>query len=197
MTNMLEEFAAMANDGPADADLRRLAEKAAELAQIEQETKELEEKLKDLKTRRHEMRTRTIPDMMHEVGVDRIGVPGAGVDVALKDHCHASISKTWDAEKRFKAFEELRRAGGGDLIKTELVVAAGKGHDAAMEQLANRVQQMLAEYNINASVKMEPNVQWNSLTSFVKSIVKSGDPIDLEVVGATYETVAEIITKEK
>jgi len=45
---------------------------------------------------------------------------------------------------------------------------------------------------------MEPSVQWNTLTSFVKSVLKEGDtPVDLEVIGATDITVAKIVRKKE
>jgi hypothetical protein len=57
---------------------------------------------------------------------------------------------------------------------------------------------MLAEVSLDASLSMEPSVQWNTLTSFVKSVLKEGDtPVDLEVIGATDITVAKIVRKKE
>jgi len=198
MNDLLEEFARAA-DGLAavpDSKMQEMAKLAKELVDLDAEVTRLEELLKNKKTRRHLVQTKELPDLMNEIGVDVTGTDG--VRVELKQKCHASISSSWEDDKKQRAFEHLREIGGEDLIKQTLVVSAGKGSDDKMLQIAQRVRQMLAEVSLEASLKMEPSVQWNTLTAFVRSVLEEGStPVDLEVIGATYETVAEIVRKKE
>lgn len=198
MNDLLEQFARAA-DGLAavpDSKMQEMAKLAKELVELDTEVSQLEELLKTKKTRRHVVQTKELPDLMNEIGVDVTG--SDGVRVELKQKCHASISSAWDDDKKQRAFDHLREIGGEDLIKQTLIVSAGRSSDEKMLQIAQRVRQMLAEVELEASLKMEPSVQWNTLTAFVRSVLEKGEtPVDLEVIGATYETVAEIVRKKE
>jgi len=198
MNDLLEEFARAADGLSAvpDTKMQEMAKLAGELVELDTEIQELEKTLKDKKTRRHLVQTKDLPDLMNEIGVDVTGVDG--VRVELKQKCHASISTSWEDAKKQRAFEHLREIGGEDLIKQSLLVTAGRGSDEKMLAVAQRVRQMLAELELEAAIKMEPSVQWNTLTAFVRSVLEEGStPVDLEVIGATYETVAEIVRKKE
>jgi len=198
MNDLLEQFARAADGLSAvpDSKMQEMAKLAKELVDLDSEVTRLEEQLKNKKTRRHLVQTKELPDLMNEIGVDVTG--SDGVRVELKQKCHASISSSWEDDKKQRAFDHLREIGGEDLIKQTLVVSAGKGSDDKMLAIAQRVRQMLAEVELEASIKMEPSVQWNTLTAFVLSVLEEGStPVDLEVIGATYETVAEIVRKKE
>lgn len=198
MNDLLEQFAKAAGDLAAvpDSKMQEMAKLAQELVELDSEVTSLEETLKEKKTRRHVVQTKELPDLMNEIGVDVTGI--GGVRVELKQKCHASISSSWEDTKKQRAFEHLREIGGEDLIKQTLVVTAGRGSDEKMLVIAQRVKQMLAEVELEAGIKLEPSVQWNTLTAFVRSVLEEGStPVDLEVVGATYETVAEIVRKKE
>lgn len=167
------------------------------LVAINLAVEEAEENLKKLKSTRYELQTKTIPDLMNQVGTDNVGLPDYGVDVVIKRETHASISKDWDDDKREIAFEHLREIGGEDLIKNTLSVSAGKSSDEKMRMLRERVVQIMAELDLDATVKMEPTVQWNTLTSFVKAELKKGTAIDMEAIGARSENVAQIVVRKK
>lgn len=198
MNDLLEEFANAATSLASipDGKMQGMARLARELVDLDAEVSRLEELLKEKKTRRHVVQTKEMPDIMNEIGVDVTGVDG--VRIELKQKCHASISSSWSDDKKHRAFDHLREIGGEDLIKQTLSVIAGRGSDELMVLLANRVRQMLAEMGIEASVRLEPTVQWNTLTAFVRSVLEEGSTaVDLEVIGATYETVAEIVRKKE
>lgn len=197
MDDILSEFAqkAQALETVPDTKMKRLGELARELVDLESRVVALEDQLKEAKERRYEIQTKDLPDLMNDIGVDVTGADG--VFIELKKKCHANISKDWDDDKKIAAFSHLREIGGEDLIKQTLVVSAGRGSDDKMRQIANRVRQMLAEYELEAAVKLEPAVAWNTLTAFLRSVLEEGStPVDLEVVGATYQTVAEIVRKK-
>lgn len=198
MNDLLAEFAEAANQmaSAPDSLMKQMADVAKEMVQVTREVEELEERLKQRKTRLYEIETRTLPDIMNQIGTDVTGVDGVQIEIQRK--IHANISKDWEEQRRVAAYDHLRSIGGEDLIKQTMIVSAGKGSDEKMLQIAQRVRQMLAEVELDASLSMEPSVQWNTLTSFVKSVLKEGDvPVDLEVIGATDITVAKIVRKKE
>jgi hypothetical protein len=198
MNDLLSEFAEAAGDMEQvpDSLMRQMAETAREMVVVSGEIEQLEETLKGKKTRLYEIETKMLPDIMNQIGVDVTGVDGVRIELQRK--IHANISKDWENDRKVEAFNHLRDIGGEDLIKQTMVVSAGKGSDEKMTAIAQRVKQMLAEVELDASLTMEPSVQWNTLTSFVKSVLKEGDtPVDLEVIGATDITVAKIVRKKE
>jgi hypothetical protein len=201
MNDVLSEFAAASVDFdaiPSEEKTKLLAEKAKELWDLEEQIDSLETRITDLKTQRHMLRTKVLPDIMNDIDVDVIGVPGSGVNIELVMECHANISTDWDDAKKVAAYDHLRAIGGEDLIKQELVVSAGRGSDEKLRQIAQRVTQMLAEVELEASIKLQPKVAWNTLTAFVRSVMKEGKTVvDLEAIGATYQSAAKIVKKKE
>jgi hypothetical protein len=198
MNDLLAEFADAAEQSATVPDnlMRQMADVAKEMVTLSAEIEITEEELKAKKTRLYEIETKRLPDIMNQIGVDTTGFNGVRIELQRK--IHASISKDWEDAKKIAAFQHLREIGGEDLIKQTMVVSAGRGSDEKMLQIAQRVQQMLAEIDLDASVSLEPSVQWNTLTSFVKSVLAAGDkPVDLEVIGATDLTVAKIVRKKE
>lgn len=198
MNDLLAEFAEAANQMSTvpDSLMKQMADAAKEMVSVSREVEQLEELLKQKKTRLYDLETKILPDIMNQIGADVTGVDG--VQIELQRKIHANISKDWEDVRKIAAFDHLREIGGGDLIKQTMIVSAGKGSDEKMTQIAQRVRQMLAEVELDASLSMEPSVQWNTLTSFVKSVLKEGDtPVDLEVIGATDITVAKIVRKKE
>lgn len=198
MNDLLAEFAQAADSLSAVPDglMKQMAETAKELVKVSQEVDQLEERLKERKKRLYDIETKDLPDIMNQIGTDVTGVDG--VQIELQRKIHANISKDWEEQRKIAAFDHLREIGGEDLIKQTMIVSAGKGSDDKMLRVAQRVKQILAEEELDASLSLEPSVQWNTLTSFVKSVLKEGDtPVDLEVIGATDITVAKIVRKKE
>ena len=198
MNDLLSEFAEAAEQMASvpDSLMKQMSEAAKEMVAVSRDVENLEEQLKQKKTRLYDLETKILPDIMNQIGADVTGVDG--VQIELQRKIHANISKDWEESRKIAAYDHLREIGGEDLIKQTMIVSAGKGSDEKMIQIAQRVRQMLAEVSLDASLSMEPSVQWNTLTSFVKSVLKEGDtPVDLEVIGATDITVAKIVRKKE
>jgi VIT1/CCC1 family predicted Fe2+/Mn2+ transporter len=198
MNDLLSEFADAAEQMASvpDSLMKQMSEAAKEMVSVSREVEQLEEQLKQKKTRLYDLETKILPDIMNQIGADVTGVDG--IQIELQRKIHANISKDWEDSRKIAAYDHLREIGGEDLIKQTMIVSAGKGSDEKMTQIAQRVRQMLAEVSLDASLSMEPSVQWNTLTSFVKSVLKEGDtPVDLEVIGATDITVAKIVRKKE
>jgi hypothetical protein len=196
ISDMLTQMGEALDAIPSEQKTKLLAEKAKELVELDETIKKLEDTVKTLKEERYDLQTKTLPDIMNEIGVENIGV--SGVNVALTRKVHANISKDWEDDKKQRAFEHLRELHGEDLIKSTLSVSAGKSSDEKMRMLTQRVQQILAELQLDASVTLEPTVAWNSLTAFVKEVLKHGDyPVQLDLIGATNMPFVEIIRKKE
>ena len=200
MNDALDRFAEAMGDLDTEqsaSTMKKLRKVALEYAETEKQITALEGQLSELKATRQELKHKVLPDIMQEAGVDILGLPVAGVDVVVRMYCKAGIPKGWSAEKKKRAFDHLDELGGGDLIKSELVVKAGRGSSEGMRQLADRVRQIAAELNIHGNVELEPAVQWNSLTAFVKECMGEGLPVDLDALGAHYGEIVEIVDKKE
>lgn len=81
---------------------------AIQLTNIDKEIAELEEQLKDAKERRMQIARRDLPAAFLAARTDRIGVPGANVDVIVEDYYHANIP----ADKKPEAHAWLEKNGG-------------------------------------------------------------------------------------
>lgn len=196
--DLVSQFADMADKLKTvpDSKMERLAELAAELVALDREVEDLDERLKRAKERRYDLQTKDLVDLMVDIGLDSTGVDG--VQIVVEKKCHANISKDWDDDRKVRAYEHLREIGGEDLIKNTLSVSAGRNSDDKMRQIHDRVRQMLAEVELEAAVKLEPTVQWNTLTAFVRETVDAGEtPVDLEALGATYSPMAVIAKPKK
>lgn len=178
------------------AKLKSLQEALTEYVEMVEQRDTLDSLLSETKQKIRKLQDVTIPEMMNDAGVDLVGVKDKGVDVRLDMYCKAAIPKGWSPEKKTKAFDHLRELGGEDLIKTEISVKSGRGNAESMRRMYERIQQMAAEYEIDVSTGIDDGVQWNSLSSFVKTAMENGDPVDLELLGAHYGETAKIVSKE-
>lgn len=217
MTDLMDELAGKMADmeaTPDDKSLTRLRDAAVKLVKNDQRIKDLEDQLSDAKQTKLTLSQKTLPDIMNEIGQDRIGLAEYDLDIILSDYVHASIPKDWEQERKDRAFAHLESLGGGDIVKSIMTIPAGKGDLDKMRALASLIQVIMAtepedltaaverwqkESNqasylgtVSAPVDLEISVVWNTLTSFVKEQSKK-DPkpvMDLEAIGATVgETV--------
>ena len=94
-----------------------------QLRVVEQEVEEAETLLKTLKSERQKLSTQMIPDLMDEMGVERVDVDG--LTVTKKQIVAASIP----VDKRELAFDWLRERGLDDIIKNDVVCSFGRGQD--------------------------------------------------------------------
>jgi len=96
----------------------------------------------------------TIPDMMDEIGIDKIGIPQIenypAFDLKIETEFGATIAASWDDARRQAALDWMTEHGHGDLIKTELKVNFSKGDYKKAVALAAMIE---AEYGTEADVK--------------------------------------------
>lgn len=174
---------------PSDSELRDLRDMAAELVLTENEIKLAEAKLKELKKRRYELQNNLVPSRMDELGVDIVGVPGLSADVVSKFYCKANIAADWEEDRRERAFKYLESIGAGDIVRTEVKMYFGPGDDNVLKALLDMIESSEIPFPL---VEQRKAVPWNTLTAFAKERIESGEPLDLEAIGATAGTVAQV-----
>lgn len=162
---------------------------AAAARDIELEIADLENQVRDLKAKLWNLYHGTIPSLLNDAGLDRVGVPPdgnkPGVDYILRPYYAASISSKWDEPKRQMAFDVLRQYKANDLIKTKVEARFPKGNLQAAKKLAAHIKKMKIE---DAAIVLEQSVHASTLTAWLKDIYERGQALpasDLEKIGAS------------
>lgn len=170
--------------GKVDSDTgKTLSDMVRKLRSVEQEIEQTEEHLKFLEKERKKLSIEGIPELMDEMGVDRIDVDG--VTVRRKLVVYASIPD----ERKDEAFAWLRSNGLDDIIKNDVTVTFGKGQDNQAGDLLGRLEQE------GFQPSNKTHVHSSTLRAFVKERFVSGKPIDLDMFGAFVANAAEIRRK--
>ena len=154
-----------------------------QLRVVEQEVEEAETLLKNLKAEKQKLSTQMIPDLMDEMGVERVDVDG--LTVTKKQIVAASIP----VDKRELAFDWLRERGLDDIIKNDVVCTFGRGQD----NLAKDAFWTLKDKGLEPSTKT--HIHPMTLKAFVKDRVEQGQEIDLDLFGAFLTNAVEIKRK--
>ena len=154
-----------------------------QLRVVEQEVEEAETLLKNLKSEKQKLSTQMIPDLMDEMGVERVDVDG--LTVTKKQIVAASIP----VDKRELAFDWLRERGLDDIIKNDVICSFGRGQD----NLAKDAFWTLKDKGLEPSTKT--HIHPMTLKAFVKDRVEQGQEIDLDLFGAFLTNAVEIKRK--
>lgn len=193
-TSFLDELASEASVSssiPNEANLSRVRAKARELYDTSARVAELEAELKAAKTRRWELQMRELPDIMAEVGVDKIGLPGVDVDIVSRPYVRANISAEWDTERQESGFAEIERVGGGDIIRLTLSFNFGRGMYDELQEFLDKIKGLNLSFS-PPEAEIAKTVPWNTLTAFVREQVERGTVLDLDKLGATVGTIVVI-----
>jgi hypothetical protein len=186
-------------DAPTLTESEQLTKYGRDLFEADKKIKELEATLESTKAARLELASKTLPDFMLKIGQDKIGLADFDVDLVLEDYYHANIATDWEPERRNAAFQYLEENGNGDLVKTEFTILFPRQQLTAarwLQALIRTVQTALAATGQDAPEIPDPSiglgVPWNTLTAFVKEQLTNGNPVDLEVLGATVGKIVKI-----
>lgn len=179
-----EMFADADTLGGVDADGgKQLSSLVRQLNSIQQQIDEAEEHLKALKQDKQRISFEQIPMLMDEMGIERVDVDGATVQ--LKPFVSASIP----ADRKQDAFNWLREHGLDDIIKNDIIVSFGRGQDNA----AGDVMYDLEQKGFHPEQKT--HIHSMTLKAFVKERVEKGLPIDLDMFGAYVARTADVKRK--
>jgi len=162
---------------------KQLSQLVRALRGVEQQIEDAENHLKLLKQDKHRMAVETIPQLMDEMGVERLDVDGVTVERKM------IVSASIPADRKDEAFAWLRENGCDDIIKNDVTCSFGKGQDNS----AKNVISILEDAGFEPSTKT--HVHPSTLKAFVKERVMDGKPIDLDMFGAYINNAAEIRRK--
>lgn len=165
------------------ADMQTLSSAVRRLRQIEVDLENAENHLKHLKQQKHQVSSEVIPQLMDQMGVERVDVDG--LTCTKKQVVHASIP----SDRKEEAFEWLRQQGCDDIIKNDVTVSFGRGQD---NEVGNVIG-LLRDMGHNPDQKTQVNPM--TLKAFVRERVENGKPIDLDMFGAFISNVAQIKRK--
>jgi len=189
---MMADETADLSEAPSDKSLESVAGYCSLLLEADNTIRDLESNLADVKADRFRLAHHTIPDLLTELDMSSFGLDSAGVDIVKEDYAKAGISKDWEEERRDKGFAHLETLGGGDLVKSELVINAGKGDLEELRESLPELESVLQKAGIEASIRLDLSVHWGSLTSFVKSEHAKGTKMELDLLGATVGEIVKI-----
>ncbi len=166
--------------------LIELTVQAAAARDLELQLIDLEASRKELQEKLTQLYQVTLPDLMDEIGIDRIGVPQSGnlpaVDYRMKPYYSASIAASWPQEKRDAAFSTLKRLHAEDLIKTEVSARLPKGSLKVAKAL------LAAAKKLKVTADLKLSVHSGTLSSWLRGVYEDGHALsasDLEAIGGS------------
>lgn len=170
--------------------LLRIKRKAQSLRDKKYEIKNIEERLEAAKTELRYMQREELPDLMAQAGVPKLTIEAEGnvpaFEIKVRPFARASIAASWPNEKREQAFDWLDTHGHGDLIKTEVVVELPKEARTNALELIGKLRSLGFEPQVSEAV------HHGTLTKWLKEMIKRGEMVPLDILGAEVGTEATI-----
>lgn len=196
MADELDWGSTLAAEPPKEAGLTQ--EKRAEINEAAQKLltrvdlkQRIEDRLKEVNQEINTLQHRTLPDLMHEAGVDKLGIPEDGVDLKLSPYYHANIPASWDDARRQAAFDYLEENGHGDLLSVEVSVRFGKKD---LEK-ARALQRQLVDQGHIAYFKQ--SVPWNTYTAWLREQTETYNrEFPLDLLGLTIGQIVKVSTRK-
>lgn len=152
------------------SELKRIVDLATlmvrQQARVEQLKGELETAQRDLAR----IETEDLPELMSEVGLTSVTLEDGSV-VEVKQDVTCGISE----DRRDAAHSWLIEHGFGGLIKTEVVVAFGRGEKDAADEFSAEVVQLTGQHPV-----VKETVHAATLKSFVKEQLEAGVAIPFD-----------------
>lgn len=139
---------------------------------LENSIEELELTLDRKKEELRKIATETLPNMMKEIGLESVTLPGGKV-IKIADVVYAKLP-----DNATQAFDWLREKDMDGVIKTQVTLNFGKGEDEQLLEL----ESMLREAGWVPNVKS--TIHHMTLKALVKEQILKGSGIPLEAFGA-------------
>ncbi len=187
------------------ADLSEITHVAEQMVNMDAEIEDLKDRGKALAEERRTLATVTLPEMMKSVGENGIKTftLDSGHGVEIKPLVAASIPsksainaekdplKKSEMEQRQKAcFTALRNRKAGDLIKSTLVISAGRGTTAQVKAVLKVIKAEKLAWKRDQAVAPATLVKW------IKERLAAGLAVDTETF-KIFDGVEAKITKPK
>jgi hypothetical protein len=156
-----------------------------EVRDLEAENMSLQERMDENKKRITLLTTKHLVDLFGQAQVTSISIEAEGNYPPYKadrvPYYKASIAAEWPEDKQAAAFRELDAHGGGDLVRTQIIIELPRGQRARARQLEERLTK--AGYSFSRRL----SVPWNTLTAWWRELheKRPNDPKPrAEVIGA-------------
>lgn len=171
--------------------LEKLTDMVALAFDYDAQIADLSAQIGQLTASKNQLVNKEIPDLMHEVDIKVVGIPGTDFRCELLPYYHANIAADWEPERKKAAFDWLEAEGHGDLIKNSLRVDFNREDNEKAKQIYDRLNQMMAEYELEAQPELIKGVHFQTLTAFVREQITQNENIPLAVLGATIGEVVK------
>lgn len=175
MTDVLSQMEADASNPielPDDESIKSVSGLADAMLRLQMQIKEKEDELATAKKRFNKLADEDLPQLMIELGVSKFSL-NSGETVEIKPTYGAHIK----AENKPEAFEWLRTAGHGDLIKNTVSLSFGKGED---DRAAHFVDVAVKNGHLP---EQKTDIHPQTLKAWVKERIEGGDSIPMELFG--------------
>ncbi len=179
----VEDFDTQAGEGasaPSDK-LEVLHKTLDEATSLEEQLEQLDADAAAARSALNELKTKRIPELMTELQMSDL--TRNGWKVKVNDFVSGSLPK--EEGPRKLAIDWLEAHDGGPLIKTEIGMQFAKSQHDEAKKLADR---LLAE---GFAVQLTSGVHASTLQAFARERLKSGEPIDTDVLGLFTGQVAK------
>lgn len=154
-----------------------------------------EEALKANKEKLLKMYQVTLPDLLEEIGLDRIGLPpvgnNPGFDYVVTPYYSASIAARWSDEAREDAFSVLKKYKAEDLIKTEISAKLPKGSLKVAKQL------QLAAKKLGIKTELKLSVHAGTLSAWLRETYEKGRTLPMSDLAKIGGSVGRVVKPEE
>lgn len=152
------------------SDLKRIVALATLMVQQQARVEQLKNELQSAQRDLAQIETEDLPELMSEVGLNSVTLEDGSV-VEIKQDVQCGISE----DRREAAHAWLIENGFGGLIKTEVVVAFGRGEKDAADEFSAEVVQLTGHHPT-----VKETVHAATLKSFVKEQLEAGVAIPFD-----------------
>lgn len=169
------------------SDLKRIVELANLMVSQSAKVTKMEDELKDAKRTLQRIEQEDLPDLMREVGMSSVTLEDGSV-IEVKEEIECGISE----ERRPAAHRWLIDNGFGGLIKTEVVVAFGRGEQEAAGDFSTVVVKLTGQQPV-----VVERVHPATLKSFVKEQMAAGVTVPFDTFAIHPFSKAKLKTSKK
>lgn len=177
MKSSIADKVASEKPAPVQADIKRVVLLAERLVELQRHQQQAEEALSAVKKEVLALERDELPSLMEEIGVSELKLTTGG-KVSLVQDCEAKIPEALKP----KAFAWLIKHQFGGIIKTQVLIAFGKGQHDSAAALTKELQQ---KYPDNPA-SLDEGVHPSTLKAFVKERMEKGEPVPVDLFGVFF-----------
>lgn len=170
--------------------LLKIKATAQSLRDKKYEIKNIEERLSAAKDDLRTITRDTLPDLMAQAGMPRMTIEAEGntpaFEIRVRPFARANIAASWPVDQREAAFEWLDDHGHGDLIKTCITLELPREDRSGALELLGKLR------SLGYEPKIEEAVHHMTLSKWLKEMIKRGEIVPLDIIGAEVGTEATI-----